>query len=255
MNPTDKHNLIVVQPFPINKTICAGLIKYLEKIFNVYFIELPGFGDEKSYYLDGGIQQYVADVRDRIEKLNLKSYVLGGISFGYFVVNKINVDERCKAYIASEPFLGSDFLTISSLKVLFMNLLINTVRRLHAENIIWNSRFFRIYMNRRFKNFSENILANTNSKAFFNILSILTSRGTSSVLPKKSHILIINPEDRSIDCNKTFLEFKSQLGNNFLLLETHAPHFPMDPSFDYFNNIFQDQEKPLLDYLKQIDIH
>src|SRR5262245_60854535 len=117
-----KENLILVPGFPINSLLLRGLTDYFSEYVNVYPIDLPGFTPTVSALAEISLDQYTKFVETQIQSLRLESYWLGGVSFGFAVINRIQPDIRCKGFVAIEPFLGSASLKMNFFRRLFFRL-------------------------------------------------------------------------------------------------------------------------------------
>ena len=122
-----KENIILVHSFPTNSKILNGFKEYLDDYFNVYFIDMPGFVLEKKPLAKISIENFSEYLDEEIGRLGLKSYFLGGISFGFLVVNGVKVDSKCKGILAMEPYLNSKMLKMNSGSRLKLLALINFI--------------------------------------------------------------------------------------------------------------------------------
>jgi len=89
MSAPAKENLVLVNAFLTNSLVLRGLIDYLGKYFRVHFIDLPGFIRDIPPLSEISLENYASYVRRRIDELDLDSYLLGGISFGFAVVSHL----------------------------------------------------------------------------------------------------------------------------------------------------------------------
>jgi len=64
----------------IDGTYWKNQVEYFSKNYNVYAIDLPGFGKSKAERTDWTIEEYANDVTAFIEKMNLKNVVIIGHS-------------------------------------------------------------------------------------------------------------------------------------------------------------------------------
>src|SRR4030042_5329233 len=116
MSAPAKENLVLVNAFLTNSLVLRGLIDYLGKYFRVHFIDLPGFVRDIPPLPKLTLEDYAAYVQRRIDDLDLNSYLLGGISFGFAVISHLDPGERCKGVVAITPFLCSRWLTLGLVK-------------------------------------------------------------------------------------------------------------------------------------------
>src|SRR5262245_44001214 len=99
-----KENLILIHSFPTNSLLLQGFIEYLNDYVNVYPIDLPGFTQSGPALAKISLNQYTQFVERCIQALAVESYWLGGVSFGFAVVNGVQPDLRCKGFMAIEPY-------------------------------------------------------------------------------------------------------------------------------------------------------
>lgn len=104
-----KQNLVLIPGFVTNNTILEKPINYLKKFFNIYCIDLPGLG-APGRLNDFSLASYGKYVTEQINELNLDSYILEGVSFGFGVASHVAVDDRCRGIIAFYPYVGADSL-------------------------------------------------------------------------------------------------------------------------------------------------
>ncbi|PSO45454.1 MAG: hypothetical protein BRC25_02260 [Parcubacteria group bacterium SW_6_46_9] len=129
MNPQNEEKLVLVHSFPTNSILLSGLVDYLEDYFNLHFIDLPGFTAESPY--DGNkitLSHFSEYVEDEIDKLDWDNYIVGGISFGFLVINQADINEnKCQAMIAVEPYLNSKYLHLGFIKKFLYGHLIDEI--------------------------------------------------------------------------------------------------------------------------------
>ena len=139
-----KENLFLVHSFPTNSSILKGLVVYLERFFNLYFIDLPGFlnNEEDDRKEKISLDYYSNYISQEIKKHNLDSFMIGGISFGFLVANNAEFDvKKCKAILAIEPYLNISYLNIGFVKRFLYYHLIDRIIKSDLEEKIWESPF------------------------------------------------------------------------------------------------------------------
>ncbi len=232
-----KENLILVHSFPTNSILLSGFIDYLDQFFNVYFIDLPGFHKDKPPLPNPSLTSYSIYLQKQIEQLNLPSYILGGVSFGFLIVNQLNVSNECKAILAMEPFINAQNLNISSPKRIFYQTLIKIVQQLKVVDIIWRTSFLNsvlVWITKqtadRIRIVTEHIHPQTFLQTALQILSYQQTPQFHS-LP---YVLAINPHDQTVNVPQITQIFKDHCRKLFII-ETQVDHYPQQMNKEYFN--------------------
>jgi hypothetical protein len=246
-----KPNLVLTHSFPTNSMILKGFVDYLQKYFEIYFIDLPGFRKNIPALNEISIENYAHYVEDNINQLDLDKYILGGISFGFLVINNVETDDRCKAIMAIEPFLGNT-LKVNFFKKLSYSIFLKTILLLKLEKILWNTNISKKLMSREF-NYPEDrfktIFDEIHPGTFIKTLHLLLNYNTAVKYKEKPYALFINREDDRIKGSETMESFKHL--KNLFILETTVQHFPKDLSVSYFeNNISKKDINSLQNWIK-----
>ncbi len=107
-----RENLVLVNAFYTNSAILQGLIDFLSDTFNVYFIDLPGFAADVPPLEDISVEGFAHYVRRRIDGFGLEHFVLGGISFGFLVANRVPLNGECRGILGITPYLDRKSLKL-----------------------------------------------------------------------------------------------------------------------------------------------
>ena len=137
-----KQNLIIIHSFPSNSIILKGFYDFLSDFFNVYPIDLPGFTSDEKPLAKINFQGYRQHVEKEIAHLNLKSYFLGGISFGFAIANACQVDDQCKGFLAIAPYLNNDYIVPNKSGFAVMKRLLFFLSRLRLYKPIYHTKYF-----------------------------------------------------------------------------------------------------------------
>jgi len=229
--------LILVHSFPTNSIILNGVKEYLSSYFKVHFIDLPGFIKSRRPLLEISLLNYSTFVKEEITKLKLKDFYLGGISFGFLVVNKLAENSKCKGVIAMEPFLGSKYLRMSFVKKMIYQKIIRIINKYQLQKYIWKTNIFRKIILKDVPNkYLQIILQEIHPRTFFETAEILlTHNETIKIKTKKPYVVLLNPKDRTIDASETLKTLQQKINRDHLLvINTTAEHFPKDISNGYF---------------------
>jgi pimeloyl-ACP methyl ester carboxylesterase len=247
-----KKSLFLVHSYPTNSILLGGLAEFLEDYFDLHFIDLPGFAKHSPPLRNVSIDGYARFLESRIEAAELDEYILGGISFGHLVVTKTRIDHRCKAILSMEPFLGKRSLYMGFLKRFVLGSFARTVAASGMAPIIWNSSRFRARMLRRGEPELrvDTMLRELDPYTYFATAGILVRFADNLNWRDLPYILIVNPNDKTINAEDVTDVFKSHV-DRLLVLETTIDHYPKEVTKQYFTDrITQQHIEKLLSYLE-----
>jgi len=249
----DKENLILTHSFPTNSIILQGLIEYLSDYFNVYFIDLPGFTEDVPPLSDVNFKTLSTFFADKVHEFNLDNYYVGGISFGFIIVNDVEYDKRCKAIFAIEPFLGPKSLNDPAVKRYLALLCLKLICGLNLHNTIWESDLVRrivtriqLYPSRSLEIMFDQI----DGWTFFETAKMVISDKRVHQFHDLPYVLVANKFDQSINYNYVY-EILRENVEHLLVINTSIEHYPKDLSKTYFQKNFSEQDLiKTLDFLK-----
>lgn len=252
----NKH-LILVQAFPANSILSAGIIQYLERIFKVDFIDLPGFHKDVPPLKEISIESYAKFVAKKIKEINPDEYILGGISFGAMLANNVKVDERCIAILDTAPFLGVDYLRFSKTQERAIRAILKVLTKNNLGVGIWDTLFFKNTMISILDKDPRDIniiLEHVDPRTFFETGQILLNYREKPKLQKKPHILLMNPEDTVVDFDKVLDFYREHIDpDNLRVIVSNLAHYPDNPDFNYFlKNITTEQIHSLLSFFEYL---
>lgn len=251
-----KPNLVLIHSFPTNSKLLAGMIEYLEDFFVVHFIDLPGFTREESALKDISIASYASYVQARIDKLQLKEYFIGAISFGFIVVLNLKLDFRCKGILAIEPFVGTPGLHVKkSWKFVYLPI-ISLVTKYNFGAKLWKNAVFRLTFKKFFLgdrpiSIARTILDEIDGNAFFETFRLILSTPIHENLHDHlPHVLLVNKDDTTIRAAYIESLFRKNVPK-LLVIQNDMPHFPDDLSKAFFaKTIDQDIIRTSIDFLR-----
>ena len=236
MTSPPKENLVLVNAFLTNSRVLRGLIEYLSRYVRVHFVDLPGFIREIPPLDDITLDNYTSYVQKRIDDLNLGSYVLGGISFGFAVVCHLKTDARCKGVLAITPYLNSSCLSLGMIKKSTYLTLVHLTLAFDLHSKIWNHRLFR----RAFHWYSdypperiETLLDELEGRTFFETARIILTHRRPCRVQNLPHVLVLSPSDRTIK-NKPLLDFFEKNVERLKVIQADIDHYPLEVSEEYF---------------------
>lgn len=229
-----KSNLVLVHSFPTNSILLKGLIEYLSDHFTVYFVDLPGFTNEVPPLKRVSIDSYASFLSSKISNLNLSEYFLGGISFGFLVVNYLPPTPECKGILAMEPFLGNSSIRMNWFNRYIVLVVIFVILFFRAESLIWRSRWLR-------KRISSDgtsealdlVIKEVDPKTFFSTALLLLNWNKSVVFHDIRYVLSINLNDSTIDAEHVMNIFKKGTVN-LLISSNSVEHYPKTITKEYF---------------------
>jgi pimeloyl-ACP methyl ester carboxylesterase len=235
-----KENLVLVNAFLTNSLVLRGLIDYLGNFFRVHFIDLPGFVRDIPPLSEITLDNYAAYVRRRIEDLDLDSYLLGGISFGFAVVTHLDPGTRCRGVVAIAPFLDSRWLNLGLFTKSAYTLLVRLTLALDLPTMVWNHRLF----HRAFHWYSdypadrvESLLAEMEGRTFFETARIILTHRRGYQFLDLPYVLILSHSDRTIKNEPLRELFESQI-ERLKVVHAGFDHYPLEVSEDYFQTRF-----------------
>lgn len=235
-----KPHLLLVHSFPTNSLLLHGLEEFLSDYFTVHFIDLPGFYRGKPI-LEGQItlKKFSDYFDDQIAKLKVDEYIVGGVSFGFLVVNNAKLDKRCKAIIAMEPFINTQCLNIPIWKQGVYALIAEALQIVHKfnyEKVIWHSEWFSKYLQKESnypKDRIETIIKHIDPRTFFAVTSLLMRYKKQPKFHKLPYFLIGNFADTTINFDKTVEVFLKHLHEVHVASEP-IEHYPKELTKKYF---------------------
>ncbi len=259
-----RNDLVLIQSFPANETLSAGLIEFLGQFFKVHFVNLPGFHPSVPSIKNIDFTEHASFVEKQIESFNLDKYYLAGFSYGCTVINNINLDpEKCLGIIESEPFIGKNYLRSKNWNRLIRPFLYIIIK-LKLENYFWRSVIFKKFLlsgkntiNKEARIIADIIINEIDARTFFSVAyQLLTYKKETIFNSKIPYILLINIYDKVINSEKVIHKFLGKIENkNLRIVFTKAPHYPPDPSFLFFNNVFSDNEIEAIFNFFELHLH
>ncbi|MFA6256874.1 MAG: hypothetical protein WCT29_01040 [Candidatus Paceibacterota bacterium] len=251
-----KPNLVIIHSFPTNSVILKGFYDFLSEFFNVYPIDLPGFLKKIKPLKTINFSNYARYVEREIKKLDLENYWIGGVSFGFAVVNLIKDHKKCRGVFAIEPYLGSENLNIPLYKRLLFLLIIRTVGAFNAFYKVWHSAFIQQYLlfgsSARFDKKIKSLLDEMDARTFFQTAKLLLhNRAVDCVFLPRPYVLVINKEDGSIRADKIISRFANEV-DDLVIIHTSAEHYPKTITEEYFRKRIKPEEvTKILDFVNK----
>ena len=171
----------------------------------------------------------------RINDLKLGNFIIGGISMGFFIVNKLPFDHRCQGILAIEPYIDSNTLLFGRHTVKVLIILISGIQLLKLERHLWESNLFKVILSRLKlpKNIIPSILAEYSPQTFFKLAKIILSNNEAIKFQNKPYVLLVNKDDGTVSYNYLVKVFKEKV-NQLKIITTHVEHYPSDLSKQYF---------------------
>jgi pimeloyl-ACP methyl ester carboxylesterase len=252
--PKEKANLVIIHSFPTNSIILKGFYDFLSDFFNVYPIDLPGFLKSIKPLKTINFANYAHYVEREIKKLNLESYWVGGVSFGFAVVNLIKDHKNCRGVFAIEPYLGSENLNIPLYKRLLFLFIIRILGALNVFYKVWHSPSIQKYLlfgsSARLDEKIKSLLDEMDARTFFQTAKLLLhNHQVNCVFLKRPYVLVINKEDGSIRADRIISRFANQV-EDLVIVHTSAEHYPKTITREYFKKRIKKEEiAKILDFV------
>lgn len=235
-----KPHLVLVHSFPTNSILLHGLEEFLNDYFIVHFIDLPGFHKNVSP-CNGRVtlKKFSNYLDKKIEDLDVDEYIVGGVSFGFLVVNNAKLDNRCKAILAMEPFINSKCLNISFFnrkKYVMISLLLRFINIFKFEKKIWKSEQFSRFLQKE-SGYPEDriktIIEHIDPKTFFKITRVLMNYQKKPKFHKLPYFLIGNFADQTINFASVVEIFIKNVHELHITSEP-IDHYPKNLTKEYF---------------------
>ena len=237
-----KPDLLLVHSFPTNSILLHGLEEFLSDFFTVHFIDLPGFHKQSLPFSDAITLKKFSNYFDRkIAELDANEYVVGGVSFGFLVINNARLDKRCKAIMAMEPFINTECLNIPYWRQKSYFLMASILRFINFFDLgkfIWTSVWFNRYL-QRVANYPKEridiIIKSFDPRTFFTVASMLLIYNKKPKFHPLPYFLVGNFADETINFEKAVEIFIKNLTELHIASEP-IDHYPKNLTKEYFKS-------------------
>lgn len=235
-----KENLILVNAFYTNSIILHDFLEYLREHFNLYFIDLPGFIRTVPALPEVNLDNYTAYVEKKIDELNLDHFIMGGISFGFLIANRIALNGNCKGIIAITPYLNSESLNLHPFRKRAYSVFVNMADSFRPTERIWKTntikrlaRWYSSYPPERV----DIILDEMDPKSFFKTGKLILNGNERFMVQNLPYVLVANPQDTTIKYEYLLKTFTDNISRLFIC-DTDIEHFPQTICKEYFAERF-----------------
>ena len=244
----------MVHSFSTNSEILKGFYQALadNEIVNLIPIDLPGFHKNnpalENVDFDKLSDWLRAEITKKINKLGLDDYWLAGVSFGFRIANDAAhkmLKERDKlpsGIVAIEPYSGRESLKMSKTKETIFKVLGKVLEATGAYRVIFNRYLIEnvFLKGDKAKEIADLTLKHVDPKTFGKIGNeILQQSDKSTPLDYFKYILVLNPEDTSLDSARVRNQFNAAKENLLVEFLTEIQHYPKDMSQEYFAGVMQ----------------
>lgn len=244
MKQKKKPKLILIHSVGSNSDILEGLDKSLDRYFDNEIIDLPGFSPDVPPLEEITIENMVNYVENQLEKYKEEPILIGGISFGFAVINRVNFKRfNIKGVLAIEPYLGYKSLKLSEpVRKIILNLL-NIIRLTKLEDELFREKILEIYYHLDHDLLAK-IINDYDPKTFVeSLILILTDEQTPKFFTKdQRYLILMNKEDNTIDIDFILKNFTDY---NHKFIPISMKHYPDDLSSSYF-----DKHLPKMDLIR-----
>jgi esterase/lipase len=242
-----KHNFILIPSFSTNSIILKGLISRLSDYFKVYPIDYPGYRSSLPPLKKYSIQSVVKKLEDDIENLNLNSYILGGISMGYFFTNKIKVNKKCKGIVAMFPLVSNKTININPIKKSAFRLGLYIIKFLKVYDLIWISKYFnKLFFSKPFpKKINKIMNDEINPRSFFEMANLILNKKYEIQTNNTKHVVVINYNDYAIKSSLTMNILNSKISNK-IVIKSDMPHNPNSLEKKVFDKYLDDSKMKII---------
>ena len=234
-----KDNLVLVHSFPTNSILLKGYRDYLSDQLTVYCVDLPGFTKAVAPLDRVSMEGFCRFVESRIAGLNLEHYLLEGISFGFAIVNQLDLHGNCKGIIAVEPFMGSESLIMTGAQKVIFSFVVQMICALKLYSLLWKSLFFARYLPKLGGYPAETIgilFEQIDGRTFFETANLILRDRSPYGFHDLPYALLANKQDRTVNFEYIYQAF-SQNVKNLLVINIEVEHYPRDTSKEYFQQM------------------
>jgi hypothetical protein len=249
-----KKNLILVNAFYTNSILLRGLIEFLEDYFRVYFIDLPGFIRSSPSLEKISLENFSDHVRRRIEELRLDSFILGGISFGFLIINGIPTNGQCLGTAAILPYINASSLKLKPAKKKAYRLLVRFVLSFNLSQWVWNSRvcrrlatWYSVYPAERV----DVIFDEMDGRTFFETARMILENAAVCNIQNRPTTLFLSRSDGTIDNVYVADLFRNKI-RDLLIVNTEISHYPNRVDKKYFQERIPDADmKRMIEFYQE----
>jgi pimeloyl-ACP methyl ester carboxylesterase len=256
MIETAKEDLVIVHSFPTNSNLLGGFYDYLGTFFNVHPIDLPGFSKTTPPLREISIPNYAHYVEDQLEELNLDSFILGGVSFGFAVVNKVAPDKKCLGLLAMEPYLNAESLHLGAQKRLTYKGLLRLASASGLGAKAWGSPFLNRFISSLLHypvGRIETMTGQIDARTFLDTAQIILDNTNQPRFTELPHALVVNPSDATVNYDHLVGIFRRGVGN-LHIVHTQVDHYPKDMSPEYFRERINEEDiLDMIDWFRQVN--
>jgi pimeloyl-ACP methyl ester carboxylesterase len=247
----NKENLILINSFYANSILLEGLIDFIQDYFHVYFIDLPGFSSQVPPLKQISFEDFSSYVEKKIAEFDLDSYILGGVSFGFFIASRASVDQKCRGIVAIIPYTDSDSLQLKFRKKLIYNTGTKIIDGLGISSWLWKkssfkkfARWYSIYPEERV----DVILDQLDGRTFFRTGRLLLENNELCRFHDLPTALILSNVDTTLN-NDHVLDLFQKNTRDLLVVDTEIDHYPLQMDKTYFKDHFKDENiQKILDF-------
>jgi pimeloyl-ACP methyl ester carboxylesterase len=239
----DKKNLILVNPFYANSVMLGGLLDFIRDYFDVHFIDLPGFASHVPPLEHISFATFSSYVKDKIAEFDLDSYILGGISFGFFIASRMPIDQKCRGITAIFPYADSNSLQMKFKKKMIYNIGTRIIDGLGIGSWLWKkpsfkkfARWYSIYPEDRV----DVILDELDGRTFFRTGRLILQNNESCRFHDLPTALVLSNVDTTVNSTHVLDLFRKNV-EELLVLYTEIDHYPPQTDKEYFIEHFKQE--------------
>jgi hypothetical protein len=239
----EKENLILVNPFYANSVMLTGLIDFIQDYFNIYFIDLPGFASHVPPLNKISFETFSSYVEEKIQEFDLDSYILGGISFGFFIASRTCIGPKCRGILAIFPYTDSLSLQLKFRKKMIYNVGTRIIDGLGIGSWMWEkpsfkkfARWYSIYPEDRV----DVILDELDGRTFFRTGRLILQNNQSCRFHDLPTALVLSNIDTTVDSDHVLGVFQKNV-QDLLIVHTEIDHYPPQSDKEYFREHFREE--------------
>jgi len=239
----NKENLILVNSFYANSVMLGGLIDFIQDYFDVHFIDLPGFASHVPALEHISFETFASYVEEKIVEFDLDSYILGGISFGFFIASRTSISPKCRGLTAIFPYVDSNSLQLKFKKKLIYNIGTRIIDGLGLSSWLWEKNAFKKFA-RWYSIYPEDrvdvILAELDGRTFFRTGRLILQNKAMCRFHDLPTALVLSNVDTTVD-SAHVLDLFQRNTKELLVVFTEIDHYPPQMDKEYFKEHFKQE--------------
>jgi pimeloyl-ACP methyl ester carboxylesterase len=229
-----KETIVLLSSFGTNRILLEGLASYLDDYFDVDLVDFPGYSSAMPPFPNIAISEYIRYVEEYLRKAARPSYILGGLSFGYYVASLVKHDPCCSALVAISPFVGSNSLRMGAFPRTAAGGAISGIVRSGLYRWMWKRPDLIAIAFGLSPEQAAITTKEVDPKTYFKTARLILKYSPGIQFPSKPHVLAIDRNDDRINAGYIETRFRKEVRDLLVFPISMDRHYPRDMSKAYF---------------------